>query len=1115
MNQKQPNDLSIFHAAQELTDADQREVFLREACRQDSQLKAKVEALLQAAADAEAVFGEGTASPESQERTLLSRTVTEAPGDRIGRYKLLQQIGEGGCGIVYMAEQEEPVRRRVALKVIKVGMDTKSVIARFEAERQALAMMDHPNIAKVLDAGATDAGRPYFVMELVRGVKITEYCDEARLSTRDRLDLFIKVCQAIQHAHQKGIIHRDIKPSNILITVNDGVAVPKVIDFGIAKATNQQQLTDKTLFTAFEQFIGTPAYMSPEQAVLTSVDIDTRSDVYSLGVLLYEMLTGKTPFDAKELMASGIDAMRKTIREKEPQRPSTRLSTMASEQKTAVARNHGEEFTALSKLLKGDLDWIVMKCLEKDRQRRYETANGLAADLKRHLDNEPVLARPPSTAYRFQKAFRRNKLAFAAGGAVALALLIGMATSLWQARVAKNARRAAQHQAYVATMSAVQGAWEQNHVSRVRELLEETADAPERGFEWYYWQRQMHSELTALRGHTGPILAVAYSPDGQRIVTGSADKTARVWDANTGQEFFPLEGHTEPVRSVAFSRDGQQIATGSWDKTARVWDANTGRHLITLNGHKEAIYSVAFSSDGERIVTGSQDQTAKVWDANSGKELFPLGGHSNRVWAVAFSTNGQRIVTGSWDQTAKIWDAATGKELTTLTGHSGAVFSVAFSPEGQRIVTGSQDHSATVWDAATGADLLTLRGHSAAIFSVGYSRDGTRITTGSDDQTARLWDAASGAELRIFKGHGSRIGSVALSPDGQRIVTGGGAVRYSPDGQYVEPAIGDDQTAKVWDATGNREVLTLKAHDAAVSAVVFSPDGRLVLSGAYDGMVRVWDARTWQEISRIRAHKAPIGHDRGVAFFPDGQRIVTGSSDRTAKVWETATGKELFKLEGHTADVWSVATSPDGRWIATGGWDHTVRVWDAATGQQRHRFDVATQYVYSVAFSPDSRRIGSADMDGMVRLRDPDSGQELSSFRDTMKIWSLAFSRDGCRIVTGSHGLIAKVWDAASGEELLKLKGHTAHIHAAVFSPDGRRIVTASADQTAKLWDARTGKELLTFKGHTGWVFSAAFSPDGRRIVTAGGDRTIKVWEAATPEQVANWQREVSLNSER
>jgi eukaryotic-like serine/threonine-protein kinase len=355
----------------------------------------------------------------------------EKPGDRIGRYKILQQIGEGGCGIVYMAEQEEPVRRRVALKVIKLGMDTKSVIARFEVERQALALMDHQNIAKVLDAGATETGRPFFVMELVRGVRITEYCDDAKLSTRERLDLFIQVCHAVQHAHQKGIIHRDLKPSNILVTINDGVPVPKIIDFGIAKATTDQRLTDKTVFTAYEQFIGTPAYMSPEQAVLTSLDIDTRSDIYALGVLLYELLTGRTPFDAAELLQVGFDEMRRTIREKDPERPSTRLSTMGKADLTHVAQRRHSDAPKLIHLVRGDLDWIVMKALEKDRTRRFETVSALATDIQRHLNNEPVTARPPTTVYRFQKLVRRNKTAFAAVSAVAAALVIGLGLSLF------------------------------------------------------------------------------------------------------------------------------------------------------------------------------------------------------------------------------------------------------------------------------------------------------------------------------------------------------------------------------------------------------------------------------------------------------------------------------------------------------------------------------------------------------------------------------------------------------------------------------------------------------------------------------------------------------------
>jgi serine/threonine protein kinase/tetratricopeptide (TPR) repeat protein len=415
-----------------------RAAYLAQVTSGNPQLRDELDSLLQSYSAGE--FLERAAAPEF--RPTAQAAVTERPGDTIGRYKLLQQIGEGGCGVVYMAEQSEPVHRRVALKIIKLGMDTKSVIARFEAERQALALMDHPNIAKVLDAGATETGRPYFVMELVRGVKITEYCDEKKLSTRERLDLFIQVCHAIQHAHQKGIIHRDIKPSNILVSNNDGVAAPKVIDFGIVKATGGQILTEKTLFTAFEQFIGTPAYMSPEQALISNVDIDTRSDIYAMGVLLYELLTGKTPFDTAELLASGLEAMRRTIREQEPSKPSTRITEIAgADVRTLSSSEHGnspqrrdarrllQEKERLASELRGDLDWIVMKAIEKDRSRRYESANGLTSDIQRHLHNEPVLACPPSNIYRLRKTIHRHKTVFAAGIAVAASLVIGATLS--------------------------------------------------------------------------------------------------------------------------------------------------------------------------------------------------------------------------------------------------------------------------------------------------------------------------------------------------------------------------------------------------------------------------------------------------------------------------------------------------------------------------------------------------------------------------------------------------------------------------------------------------------------------------------------------------------------
>jgi hypothetical protein len=444
---------TIFEAARELADPVVRAAFLDQACNGQAALRQRIEKLLAVQAPADEFFraiplrdvGAGVvgapvaaASPTAATDPKSGETANTV----IGRYRLLQRLGEGGCGVVYLAEQQEPVRRLLALKIIRLGMDTESVIARFKAERQALALMDHPNIAHVLDAGATESGRPYFVMELVQGVKITDYCNHNNLDIPQRLKLFIQICQAIQHAHLKGVIHRDIKPSNILVTLHDGVPVPKVIDFGIAKAT-QGRLVDNTLYTARDQFIGTPAYMSPEQASISGLDVDTRSDIYSLGVLLYELLTGQPPFDSKELVKGGMDEMRRTLHEQEPPPPSTVLTNLGDTRLTAVAAQHNAEPPRLLSTVRGDLDWIVMKALEKDRSRRYETANGLAMDVERYLNNEPVVARPPSRLYRFQKLVRRNRVVFAAIAAVTFALLIGLGVSTWLFLEERDARRRA------------------------------------------------------------------------------------------------------------------------------------------------------------------------------------------------------------------------------------------------------------------------------------------------------------------------------------------------------------------------------------------------------------------------------------------------------------------------------------------------------------------------------------------------------------------------------------------------------------------------------------------------------------------------------------------------
>jgi WD40 repeat protein/serine/threonine protein kinase len=1044
----------------------------------------------------------------------------EGPGMTIGRYKLLQQIGEGGFGLVYMAEQEEPVQRKVALKIIKAGMDTREIIARFEAERQALALMDHPNIARVLDGGATQTGRPYFVMELVRGIAITVYCDQASLSPRERLELFTKVCRAVQHAHQKGVIHRDLKPSNVLVTLHDGEPVPKVIDFGVAKALDQK-LTKRSLFTRFEQMLGTPAYMSPEQTALGGLDIDTRSDVYSLGVLLYELLTGVTPLDEETLRKGEMDEIRQMIRETDPPKPSTRLLSLG-DRLAEVAKHRRAEPGVLNRLIRGDLDWITMKALEKDRRRRYETVNGLARDIERHLRDEPVVARPPSTAYKVRKFIRRNKLTVAAATVVATVFVLGVLVSTGQAIRATRAERtqirlrqaaetadvresqqreraeagesSARKSLYAADMNLAQQAWEQSNVRRVREVLEETGTYPERGFEWYYWQRQTHLDQRTFRGHSEFIWCVAFSPDGRRILTGSRDRTAKLWDAASGGEILTLQGQASQVRSVAFSPNSQRIVTGREDKTARVWDAAGGKELLTLQGHRKRIMAVVFSPDGKRIVTGSADKTAKVWEAFSGQELLSLQGHSGRIDSVAFSGDNRRIATGSADKSAKVWDAANGKELLALLGHSAEVRTVAFSPDSQRIVTGSDDQTVKVWDAATGQELLTLRGHRDRVTSVAYSPDGQRIVTGSLDQTAKLWDAKSAKELQTFKGHSAGIYGVAFSPDGQRIVTSSA-----------------DQTAKLWKAAGAEQLLRLEG--AGLWAMVFSPDGRSIITPGSDDTARVWEVAGGKERLTLRGHRGRI---RSAAISPDGHRIVTGSEDHTAKVWDAASGIELLTLKGHSGRLTSVAFAADGQRIITASEDQTARVWDAASGKESVALRGHTDQIVSVACSPDGRRIVTGAADQTAKVWDAASGKEqLTLSGHSAVVRCVSFSPDGQRVVTGSEDGATKIWDAASGRELLTLSGHSAAVRCVSFSPDGQRLATGGEDQAAKVWDVASGKELLALKLHSAQIWSLAFSPDGQRLVGGGQEQAIQLWDVATAQNVTAWREEEKEAADR
>jgi len=1094
MNAADDRLMSIFSAALDFQSEADQTAYLSQVCRDEPGLRARVQALLLAHAGA----GQFLESHEEKFCRQISPELvtTEAPSPAPGvgtvvaaRYKVLEPIGEGGMGTVWLAQQTEPVRRKVALKLIKPGMDTKEVVARFSAERQALALMDHPNISKVLDGGVTDQGRPFFVMELVRGTPITEYCDRARLAVRDRLGLFVQVCQAVQHAHQKGVIHRDVKPSNVLVTEQDGKPVAKVIDFGVAKAVGQQ-LTANTVYTRLMQLVGTPLYMSPEQAQLSAVDVDTRADIYSLGVILYELLIGTTPFDQERLKTAGHDEIRRIIREEEPIRPSTRLSTLGQAAET-VSSKRGSDARKLSALCRGELDWIVMKSLEKDRNRRYETVSALAQDVQRYLNDEPVLACPPSFGYRLGKFLRRNKGPVLAAALVLLALVsgaIGLVFGLmWrhaeQARKlsidaqhgetrakleAEEARERLAAVEYGRAMQIAHQEWWDNNVAATLALLESTR-ADLRGWEWNYVNRLGHAELVAFREHTDTVNSPSFSPDGSKIVTASHDHTARVWNTSTGTEILKIP-HPDAVISASFSSDGSLLLTGCVDHVARIWDARTGAEVEKLP-HPDAVISASFSPDRERVATASHDRITRVWDVRTKTVVLTLK-HTQPVSSVLFSPDGSKLVTACGDQTAQVWDAKTGVEVLTLRGHTGSVRSASFSPDGARLLTGSLDRTARVWDAKTGTETLTLR-HTDAVLSASFSPDGLRLVTATHDRTARVWDAKTGVEILVLRGHTGSVKAAAFSPDGSRLVTAS-----------------VDRTARVWNAKTGAEGLTLEGHTGQVWPASFSRDGSRLITAGVDGTARLWDVKTRAEVLKLKHTHAVYGS----SFSPAGSRVVTASHDNLARVWDARTGNEILVLRGHTGSVRSATFSPDGSKVVTASHDRTARVWDARTGAELLMLN-HTDTVQSASFSPDGSRLVTTGSDRIARVWDVHTGAEVVAFRGhTAAVLSVSFSRDGSRIVTGSFDRTARVWDAKTGAELLILQGHGGPIWSASFSPDDLRVATAgSIDRTVRLWDARTGVAVLTLK-HTDTVQSATFSPDGLRLVTSAG-ATVRIWD--------------------
>jgi serine/threonine protein kinase/WD40 repeat protein len=1131
----------LFEQALDLASAAEQLAFLKGACGKDSVLLARVQALLEAN---EATGGFLPGKPAGQTTFV---PVTEQAGDRIGRYKIRERIGEGGWGVVYVAEQEEPVRRKVALKIIKLGMDTRSVVARFEAERQALAMMDHPNIAKVLDAGATDAGRPYFVMELVRGIKITEYCDQNRLSTRQRLDLFIQVCRAVQHAHQKGIIHRDLKPSNILVTQHDGVPVPKVIDFGIAKAT-EGRLSEATVYTELRQFMGTPAYMSPEQAEMSGLDVDTRSDIYSLGVLLYELLTGQTPFANDELARLGLDEIRRTIREKEPVRPSTRLSTMVKEELTTTARQRSAEAPRLVHMVHGDLDWIVMKCLEKDRTRRYETATGLARDIERHLANEPVVARPPSLGYRLQKSFHRNKVAFTAGGLVGLAMLSAVLVSAWQARVAllsknkaqeseqtsqralvkaeEESKRADEQRAraeagelsarqavYAAKIALAQQALAANLFGKASDLLEQLR--PERpgtndlrGWEWRFLRNQCRSEALFPLGQGGTVWSLAVSSNGEWMAAGGAGGgQLSIWNLRTHEQVDRLQAGNDRVL-VAFSPNRPWLAFSSTFSTkttnsvysVHIRDIEARQSVATLR-LGGACRGLEFTGDGKSLVTLTASTTnfITVWSIPEGNQLVshqtPLTGilAQGNSFAVAQDASVAAVVTSN--TTVRLVDLSTGGELwSQKVTDDLSVQALAISPDHKVLASagGFVDPDIWLWAVDSGQKIQRLKGHQTYSQALSFSADGKSLASASasasGDQTIRIWDVsdpASPGEKGVLRGHRGEVHSVAWVPGTTWLVSGG-----------------KDGSLWVWDSIKPKvaqgsAILRLQT---PITAWRSSPDSRSVFVVGADGSVV-------RRFGNAFADSEPIldlGTNLSRALVsPDCKWLAAGLRNGVVELWSLEQRQPVRQLTCGTNAVFPWAFVEGAKHLLVTHWTNSTQVyeeWNLSTGHKEADWP-GPSFWYPFpgcdTVSRDERWCLScgyptASYTNRVILHDRLRGSELGANLTSggLTTWG-AISPVSSEMVLGDNWGRISVWQIPSFKKVWEFSGFLQAAHSVAYSPDGSRLVAGGAGgwEAIRLWDSMNHREMLTFEADVkdGTYFvDTRFSPDGNLL----GSRT-------------------------
>jgi WD40 repeat protein/serine/threonine protein kinase len=1008
--------------------------------------------------------------PGDKQDATTAASAQRTPAPIIPGYEILGELGRGGMGVVYQARQIA-LDRVVALKMIRAGdLASADDLARFRSEAGAVARLKHPNIVQIYEVGEHD-GRPYFSLEFVEGGNLAQMANGMPQPPDPSAQLVQVLARAVHAAHQCGIIHRDLKPANILLAIADfrleiadlpesrtpcdksairnlQSAIPKIADFGLAK-----RITGDAGQTRTGQVMGTPSYMAPEQAAGKTREVGPAADVYSLGAILYELVTGRPPF-----LAESSEATRDLVLSQEPVPP-----------------------RRLQPRLSRDLQTICLKCLDKQPHRRYATALELADELQRYLEGKPLRSRPVGVAERLWRWSLRKPAVAGLSVLAGLTVAAAIGFTLFTTRLSRDDLIREVNNAFDKGIALCeQGESSQGLLWLARSL--ELAPPDDDDLQWLIrgnlagWRGQV-SRLKAILSYENVVPAVAFSPDGGTIVTGCADGTAKFWDIARAKPMERLLAHQDSILSVAFSPNGKIVVTGSKDRTAQLWDVATRKAIGPELRHQDKVWAVAFSPDGKTVLTGSGDNTAQLWETATGKRRGPAFEHKRRLFSVAFSTDGNTVLTGSVD-TAEFWDVHTGTAVGRALRHKGEVRTIAFSPDGKTVVTGS-DERAQLWDVATGTPVGPPCQHSTAVGSVAFGSDPRVFLTGCDN-VIRFWESGSGKPVGTplyYQGTGN---SVIFSADGRLVLT-----RET------------DRISRIWQMPFRQAPKVYLPHKKAVVTAAFSRDGKTVVTGSEDGTGQVWETATGRPRGRPLVHERPVVT---VAYSPDGKRVLTGSWDNSAQQWDAATGEPFGRRLLHQDPVSAVAFDPvDGRILVTASWDNSAQLWHAHSGARHGEPLRHGKSVFAAAFSADGKSVLTGSADGTAQLWDATTGMPgTSGFQHPKPVHAVALSPDGKMVLTGSADATAQLWNALTGERLEPSLRHTELVFDVAFSPDGRSALTASWDKTARMWNVATRESHGIPMRHSGSVLSAAFSPDGRLVLTGSLDRTARLWDRAT-----------------